>query len=84
MCYFNPYETSSECNTIGDLDIYYKDILKDEETNIVAFKKIMSYLDSILEQTDIPNFSIIFHTFDPIREVIDFSVEVNLTKEDEK
>ena len=84
MCYFNPYETNSECNNIGDLDIYYKDILKDEETNIVAFKKIMSYLDSILEQTDIPNFSIIFHTFDPIKEVINFSVEVNLTKEDER
>ena len=84
MCYFNPFETSSECNAIGDLDIYYQDILKDTEVDITAFKKVMNYLDGILEQSDIPNFSILFHAFDPIAEKIDFSVEVNLTKEDEQ
>ena len=83
LCYFNPFETDTECNIIWDFDIYYKSILKDKEVNVANFKKIMKYLDGILEQTDIPNFSIVFHNFDPISELINFSVEVNLNKNDE-
>lgn len=83
LCYFNPYETNNDCNIVGDLNVYYKDILNDKELDVENFKKIMKYIDSVLEQSDIPNFSIIFHTFDPIREIIDFNVEINLNKQDE-
>ena len=83
MCYLNPFETSQDCSSIGDFDLYFQSILKDEEFNRTLFKGIMRYIDIILEQSDIPSFSILFNGFDANQQIINFDIEVNTTKDDE-
>ncbi|MDR3168390.1 MAG: hypothetical protein LBU27_01110 [Candidatus Peribacteria bacterium] len=83
MCYLNPFEVSQNCTTIGDLDLYYQDIIKEPTFDRTLFKGIMKYIDIILEQSDIPSFSILFHGFDPSQGNINFDIEINTTKADE-
>ncbi|MDR0608106.1 MAG: hypothetical protein LBG52_07390 [Candidatus Peribacteria bacterium] len=83
MCYLNPFEISQNCTTIGDLDLYYQDIIKEPTFDRTLFKGIMKYIDIILEQSDIPSFSILFHGFDPSQGSINFDIEINTTKADE-
>lgn len=83
MCYLNPFETSTECNRIGDFDLYYQDILKDKEFNRSLFKNIMKYVDSILEQEDVPSFSLLFNGFNAMEQTINFTIEVNTSRADE-
>jgi hypothetical protein len=83
MCYLNPFETSTECNTIGDFDLYYQDILQDTIFDKNLFKNVMKYLDIMLEQSDIPSFSILFNGFSAGSKTINFNIEVNTTKQDE-
>jgi hypothetical protein len=83
MCYLNPFETSTDCNTIGDFDLYYQDILKDADFDKSLFKNVMKYLDIMLEQSDIPSFSILFNGFNAGSKTINFNIEVNTTKQDE-
>jgi hypothetical protein len=83
MCYLNPFEISQNCTTIGDLDLYYQDIIKEPTFDRTLFKGIMKYIDIILEQSDIPSFSILFHGFDPSQGNINFDIEINTTKADE-
>jgi hypothetical protein len=83
-CYLNPYEVDYECNLIGDFDRYYK-IIDKETTKLDTrfFKNVMFYVDSKLEQTDLPSFSIIFRKYDPTQKQISFTVDVNTFKQDE-
>jgi hypothetical protein len=83
MCYLNPFEVSQECDSIGDFDLYYQDILKDTDFDRTLFKKVMKYLDNMLEQSDIPSFSILFNGFNAGDKTINFTIEVNTTKQDE-
>lgn len=83
-CYLNPYEIDYDCNLVGDFDRYYVLINKEAtspDTNF--FKKMMYYVDSKLEQTDLPSFSITFKKYDPTQKQISFTVEVNTFKQDE-
>jgi len=83
-CYLNPYEIDYDCNLVGDFDRYYKLVDKEvppPDTNF--FKKMMYYVDSKLEQTDLPSFSITFKKYDPTQKQISFTVEVNTFKQDE-
>ena len=83
MCYLNPFEVSQDCSTIGDFDLYYQYILKDLDFDRGLFKNIMKYIDIILEQSEIPSFSILFNGFDANQQMINFDIEINTTKEDE-
>lgn len=83
-CYLNPYEIDYDCNLVGDFDRYYKSIDKEKnppDTNF--FKKMMYYVDTKLEQTDLPSFSIIFNKYNPTQKEISFTVDVNTFKQDE-
>ncbi|MFA6256437.1 MAG: hypothetical protein WC606_04600 [Candidatus Absconditabacterales bacterium] len=83
-CYLNPYEIDYDCNMVGDFDRYYALIDKEKtppDTNF--FKKMMYYVDTKLEQTDLPSFSITFKKYDPTQKQISFTVEVNTFKQDE-
>jgi len=83
MCYLNPYEVDKNCLAIGDLDRYYKDILKDTSIDLSLLKNVLSYLDTFLEQKDITSFSILFNGFNAATKSIDFSVDINITKQDQ-
>lgn len=83
-CYLNPYEIDYDCNLVGDFDRYYTLIDKEKtppDTNF--FKKMMYYVDTKLEQTDLPSFSINFKKYDPTQKQISFTVDVNTFKQDE-
>ena len=83
-CYLNPYEVDYDCNLVGDFDRYYTLIDKETpafDTNF--FKKMMYAVDTKLEQTDIPSFSITFKKYDPTQKQISFTVEINTFKQDE-
>jgi len=83
-CYLNPYEIDYECKLVGDFDRYYTIIDKEKtppDTNF--FKKMMYYVDTKLEQTDLPSFSITFKKYDPTQKQISFTVDVNTFKQDE-
>lgn len=83
-CYLNPYEIDYECNLVDDFDRYYSLIDKEKtppDTNF--FKKMMYYVDTKLEQTDLPSFSITFKKYDPTQKQISFTVDVNTFKQDE-
>jgi len=83
-CYLNPYEMDYDCNMVGDFDRYYR-LIDTENTNIETsfFKKMMLYVDTKIEQTDIPSFSITFKKYDPTQKQISFAVEVNTFRQDE-
>ncbi len=83
-CYLNPYEIDYDCNMVGDFDRYYNIIDKEiprPDTNF--FKKMIYYVDTKLEQTDLPSFSITFKKYDPTQKQISFTVDVNTFKQDE-
>lgn len=83
-CYLNPYEVDYDCNLVGDFDRYYTLIDKETppfDTNF--FKKMMYAVDTKLEQTDIPSFSITFKKYDPTQQQISFTVDINTFKQDE-
>ncbi len=83
-CYLNPYEIDYDCNMVGDFDRYYSVISKETprpDTNF--FKKMMYFIDTKLEQTDIPSFAITFKKYDPTQKSISFTVDVNTFKQDE-
>lgn len=83
-CYLNPYEIDYDCNLVGDFDRYYTIVDKDNmETDTNFFKKMMYYVDTKLEQTDLPSFSITFKRYDPTQKQISFTVDVNTFKQDE-
>ncbi len=83
-CYLNPYEIDYNCNLVGDFDRYYKLIDKEPTPpNINFFKNMMYYVDTKLEQTDLPSFSITFTRYDPTEKLISFNVDVNTFKQDE-
>ncbi len=83
-CYLNPYEIDYDCNLVGDFDRYYT-IFEKENTQIDTnfFKKMMYYVDTKLEQTDLPSFSITFKKYDPTQKQISFTVDVNTFNQDE-
>ena len=83
-CYLNPYEINYDCNLVSDFDRYYALVDKEKnspDTNF--FKKMMYYVDTKLEQTDLPSFSITFKKYDPTQKQISFTVDVNTFKQDE-
>lgn len=83
-CYLNPYEIDYDCNLVGDFDRYYALIDKEKPPfDANFFKKMMYYVDTKLEQTDLPSFSITFKKYDPTQQQISFTVEVNTFKQDE-
>lgn len=84
-CYLNPYEIDYDCRLINDFDRYYAMISKEKDTvDISFFKKLMFYIDAKLEQSDIPNFSIVFNQFDPKSKRINFNVTINTSNYDEE
>lgn len=82
-CYLNPFERDYNCDAIGDFDLYYDLIQKDTSFNKEYFKKLIKYIDLKLEQTEIPSFSIVFRRFDPTKDQITFSIDVNTFQKDE-
>ncbi len=83
-CYLNPYEVDYDCNLVGDFDRYYAVIDKEEKPiDTKFFKKMMYYVDTKLEQTDLPSFSITFKKYDPMQKQISFTLDVNTFKQDE-
>lgn len=83
-CYLNPYEIDYDCNLVGDFDRYYALVDKEGTTpDTNFFKKMMYYVDTKLEQTDLPSFSITFKKYDPTQKQISFTVDVNTFKQDE-
>ncbi len=83
-CYLNPYEVDYDCKLINDFDRYYNIISKEKDPiDLVFFKKLLFYIDAKLEQTDIPNFSIVFNQFDPKSQKINFTVTINTSNYDE-
>ncbi len=84
-CYLNPYEIDYDCNMVWDFDRYYRVIDNEKDvpdTNF--FKKMMYFIDTKLEQTDVPSFSITFKSYNPTQQTISFTVEVNTFKQDEQ
>jgi len=84
-CYFNPYEISYDCDNINDFDNYYKLIDPTDKTklDLTFLKKLAYYVDTKLQQTDIPTFWIIFSTFDPKQDNVSFTIDLNTNPEDE-
>jgi hypothetical protein len=83
MCYLNPFEITQDCNSIGDFDLYYQDILKERDFDRGVFKNIVKYIDILLEHSDIPSFSILFNGSNAGQQTINFTIEINTTKQDE-
>ena len=84
MCHLNPYETSANCDTIGDLDLYYNSIIKDGSINLKLFKNSMNAISQLLEKEDTTLFSITFNWFNAQDENIQFNIEVYTSQEDER
>lgn len=83
-CYLNPYEVDYDCNLVWDFDRYYSIVDKDQSWfDKSFFKKIMSYVDAKLEQSELPSFAITFQRFDPNQKKISFEVDVNTFQQDE-
>jgi len=83
LCYLNPFETNANCDTIGELDLYYS-ITKDNSINIKLFKNAMSAISQLLEKEDTALFSITFNWFNAQDKSIQFNIEVFTNQEDEK
>ena len=84
MCHLNPFETSANCDTIWDLDLYYNSIIKDNSINIKLFKNSMNAISQLLEKEDTTLFSITFNGFNAQDENIVFNIEVYTSQDDEK
>lgn len=84
-CYLNPYEIDYDCKLIGDFDKYYNIIQKEKNgINLSFFKKLIFYIDAKLEQTNMPNFLIVFNNFDSKSKRINFNVHINTSSYDEE
>lgn len=83
MCYLNPFEVNANCDTVGDLDLYYK-IAKDNSIDIKLFKNAMNAISQLLEKADTTLFSITFNWFNAADKNIKFNIEVYTNQEDEK
>lgn len=84
-CYLNPYEIDYDCRLINDFDRYYNIISKEKAPIDTAFfKKLIFYIDAKLEQTNMPNLSILFNQFDPKSRRINFNVTINTSNYDEE
>ena len=81
-CYLNASEIDYNCNNIWDFDKYYE-LTEDESFNTSFFKYLIQFVDSRLEQTEVPSFSIKFKSFDPKNKQLTFDIEINTFKEDE-
>ncbi|MDO4714509.1 MAG: hypothetical protein Q4B28_07945 [bacterium] len=81
-CYNNPYEPA-KCNTIKDFDRYYATSNYDQDFDTHFFKRLMELIDTKLEYSNMPSFSITFNRFDGKSNSIAFTIEVNTLKEDE-
>ena len=84
MCYLNPFETNADCDTIGDLDLYYNNVLRDESINIKLFKNSMNAISQLLEKWDTTLFSITFNGFNAQDKNITFNIEVYTNQDDER
>lgn len=98
MCYLNPFETRAGCDEIGDLDMYYEDLEKQERRkkeenpnyekmdmiDIKLFKNAMSAIDQLLETDQTALFSITFNWFNAQDKNITFNIEVYTNQKDEK
>ena len=82
-CYLNPFEIDENCKLVADFDKYYTYYDKNSSFDVGFFKKLMYYIDLKLEQSDMPNFTIVFQKFDPKQKEISFNVEVDTFKQDE-
>jgi len=83
MCYLNPFEVNANCDTVWDLDLYYK-IAKDNSIDIKLFKNAMNAISQLLEKQDTTLFSITFNWFNASDKNIKFNIEVYTNQEDEK
>lgn len=81
-CYLNASEIDYNCNNIWDFNKYYE-LTEDETFDTSFFKYLMQFVDSRLEQTEVPSFSIKFKSFDPKNKQLTFDIEINTFKEDE-
>ena len=83
MCYLNPFEVNANCDTIWDLDLYYK-LAKDNSIDIRLFKNSMNAINQLLEKWEFSLFSITFNWFNAADKNIQFNIEVYTNQEDEK
>ena len=83
MCYLNPFEINANCDTIWDLDLYYR-LAKDDSIDIRLFKNSMNAIDQLLEKWELSLFSITFNWFNAADKNIKFNIEVYTNQEDEK
>ncbi len=84
MCYLNPFETNADCDTIGDLDLYYNNKLRDGSINIKMFKNSMNAISQLLEKEDTTLFTITFNGFNAKDKKITFKIEVYTNQDDER
>jgi hypothetical protein len=82
-CYLNPYEITTDCNNMNELQKYYQLTSVEDQTDLDFFLRLMTYIDIKLEQTDVPSFAIIFQKFNPSSKEITFTVSVNTLQQDE-
>ena len=83
MCYLNPFETTANCDTVWDLDLYYSNN-NDKSIDIKLFKKSMNAISQLLEKNDTSLFSITFNWFNAQDKNITFNVEVYTNQDDER
>ena len=84
MCYLNPFEANANCDTIGDMDLYYGNIISDNSINLRLFKNSMNAINQLLEKEDSALFSITFNWFNAEDRNITFNIEVYTTQSDER
>jgi hypothetical protein len=84
-CFLNPYEFTTNCNTVGDFDNFYRmiDTQRSKVVDVEFMKKILPYIDSKLEETGVPVFTINFSRFDPESKFLDFSITLSTNSQDE-
>jgi len=82
-CYLNASEIDYNCNNIWDFDKYYELTEDNNNFDTSFFKYLMQFIDSRLEQTEVPSFSIKFKSFNPKNKEVTFDIEINTFKEDE-
>jgi len=83
MCYLNPFETTANCDTVWDLDLYYSNN-NDKSIDIKLFKNSMNAISQLLEKNDTSLFSITFNWFNAQDKNITFNVEVYTNQDDER
>ncbi len=84
MCYLNPYETLPDCKQVGDFANYFRFEEQNTSFDPSLFTKIMSLIDTRLEQSELPSLQIEFDRFTPNAQSLGFRVIVNTLPEDER